>query len=138
VATAEDTLKVDIENGTVTLSAFGLEENEFSCNHDANYTFNIQTEKSASLEQLSNATTRLGECSARLETCKAEREKVEVENAKAKAETNTLATYGEALSSCNKQAETAAYERIAFIAVFAIILIVLAAFSNRKKSGDGE
>lgn len=130
---AEDTLKVEIENGTVTLSAFGLEENEFSCNYDASYAFNIQTEKSASLEQLSNTTTRLGECSARLETCKAENKKAGVENEKTKIEADAAATYKEALGSCNKQAETAAYERIAFIVMFAIVLIVLAAFSNKRK-----
>lgn len=133
-AAAEDTLKVEIENGTVTLSAFGLAENEFSCGYDASYAFNIQTEKSASLEKLSNVTVTLGECSARLETCKAENRKVEVENEKIKTEADVTSKYGEALSSCNKQAEIALYERIAFIALFVIILLVLAAFSKRKKN----
>lgn len=118
-----DTLKMQIENGSIAFSSEKLAESRFSCNYDANYSFTIPAEQPTDSY---NVTKNFGECSARLEACTLEKEKKTVESER-------LTASGNALASCNKSAEIASYERLAFIGLFMLILVMAAMLAKRGK-----
>ena len=134
---AADTLRVEVDNGTVTIQSENLGENRFSCDYDSSYQFQLpdtvaELEKKALLnrEEKDNVTLDLtfkyGGCEANLAECG-----LKLENEKTEKQTLTAAQ--ESLKSCSKQAEVASYERLAFIGLFMLVLILAVALVRRGR-----